>query len=161
VSFEVSGSPTDLEAARTEIRRQAGLIVDPQLRADFLGNVALHREVESRWQSLQTDSGSVVTARLARADAPLGVTLSDDQRIDVRWTVNAGPQDDLILQREGKVGLRHHRLNRLLSEARAQGAAPTDGDLAQALGVDVRTIGRDMARIRAQGQAAPTRKRRA
>ena len=44
----------------------------------------------------------------------------------------------------------HHRLKRLLEEARAQGAAPTDEDLAHALQVQVRTIERDMAALGAQ-----------
>lgn len=155
--FEVLGNLDDLRAARAEIQRQADLFTDPQLRAGFLDNVALNREVESRWQALQA---TLVTARLARADAPLGKTLTDADRVEVRWTPDAGEADSALLRREGKAALRRRRLKRLIAEAAAQGAAPTDDDLARALGVNVRTVERDMAALREKGEAASTRKRR-
>jgi predicted DNA-binding transcriptional regulator YafY len=50
-------------------------------------------------------------------------------------------------------------LQRLLYEAQAQGAAPTDDDLAAALDVSRRTVLRDMAALQAAGVAVQTRAR--
>ncbi|MBP8002910.1 MAG: helix-turn-helix domain-containing protein [Chloroflexi bacterium] len=47
----------------------------------------------------------------------------------------------------------------MLRDAAAQHAAPTDADLAQALGVSRRTIIRDMKTLAKQGQLPPTRRR--
>jgi biotin operon repressor len=50
-------------------------------------------------------------------------------------------------------------LRRLLAEAEAQGAAPTDDDLARALGISRRTVLRDMEALREAGVTFPTRRR--
>ena len=52
---------------------------------------------------------------------------------------------------------RRHRLQRLLTEAEAQGAAPTVDDLARALGVSRATVKRDLAALRQAGMAVRTR----
>ncbi len=155
--FEVSQQADDLQAARREIQRQAGAFQAARLRADFLNHVQLHHEIEALWQALHP---APLGVRLARADAPLGKSLADEHYADVRWTIDDGAGDAAILRDEGKVALRRHRLQRLLDEARAQGAAPTDADLAHALGVTVRTVERDMAYLRSIGQRARTRRRR-
>lgn len=160
VRYELSGQAADLHAARAEIQRQAALFADETLRADFLTNVSLHREIEAHWQALYPPPATVCTA-LTRADAPLGKALTAADRVIVTWTIDAGEADAEILCREGKVALRRHRLCRLIAQARAQGAAPTDADLAAALGVNLRTIERDVAALRAAGRPAPTRKRKA
>jgi biotin operon repressor len=85
----------------------------------------------------------------------LGRPLTDADLVDVRWTVHA-PADDTILD---KTDRRRHILQRLLSQAREQNAAPTDADLARALGVSRRTIERDMAALQAAGQGLSTRRR--
>jgi biotin operon repressor len=98
--------------------------------------------------------------RLARINVPLGKPLSDDDRIDVQWTIDDGVGDAETLQREGKAALRQRRLRRLLAEAQSQGAAPTDADLAQALDVAVRTIERDLQALRDNGVTVTTRRRK-
>ena len=55
---------------------------------------------------------------------------------------------------------RLYRLKRLLDEAEKQGGAPTDDDLAQALGVSRRTILRDMQSVSKEIPKPPTRKRK-
>lgn len=157
--YVVSGAHSALKAARDEIYRQASLFTDETLRADFLNHVLLHREIEAQWQALHP-APPRVTVRLARADTPLGRALTDADFVTVQWTVDAGEEDAALLQREGKVALRRHRLARLLREAREQNAAPTDGDLARALGVNIRTVERDMAVLRAAGHQPKTRKRK-
>ncbi|MBI4789261.1 MAG: DUF1670 domain-containing protein [Chloroflexi bacterium] len=153
--FQLFGSLSDLQTARDEIERQAARFTNPQWRSDF-ENLALHREIEQCWQSHHP--GRIF--RLPRAGAPLGKTLSAADYVQVRWTVDAGQSDADVLRRTGKAALRQFRLRRLLDEAHAQGAAPTDADLARALGVNRRTILRDMAALRATGQATPTRRRK-
>lgn len=158
VRHEVAGDVESLRAARAEIQRQAALFTDENLRADFLTNVALHREIEAQWRTLHP-TPERVTVRLACADAPLGRALTEADFVSIAWTVDAGEEDADLLRREGKVALRRHRLNRLIREAREQNAAPTDSDLARALGVNTRTIERDAASLRAAGQKTKTRKR--
>jgi tetratricopeptide (TPR) repeat protein len=157
--FEVFGAGEDLQVAHQEIQRQATLFSHEKLRADFLAQVALHREIESRWQALQANPTAHMV-RLARVDAPLGRPLYETERVEISWTVDAGEADVAILRQYGKATLRQHRLRRLLGEAIAQGAAPTDDDLAQALGVSRRTILRDMAALAQAGFTFPTRRRK-
>jgi DeoR/GlpR family transcriptional regulator of sugar metabolism len=73
------------------------------------------------------------------------------ETIAVIWTIST-PQDDDI---PGKAARRHHRLRRLLGEAYEQGAAPSIEHLAQALGVDRRTIQRDLKALREQNLHLP------
>ncbi len=157
--FQLTNSKDDLAAAHAELQRQASLFTDDQMRSDFLNQLTLHREIESCWRAVSPPTAPVIV-HLARADAPLGKTLTDEDRVEVRWTVDAGESDQMILEREGKAALRLHRIRRLLNEARAQGAAPTDKDIAQALGVNVRTIERDMVALRSKGQFTSTRRRK-
>jgi DeoR/GlpR family transcriptional regulator of sugar metabolism len=74
----------------------------------------------------------------------------------VSWTVSA-PEDEAVVD---KTLLRRQRLRRLLQQAENQGAAPTDDDLARALGVSRRTILRDLQAMAQQMKAPPTRKRK-
>lgn len=62
-----------------------------------------------------------------------------------RQPARPAPDDDEI---HAKVARRQHRLKRLLDEARAQGVSPTHQQLADALGIGLRTIERDMAELR-------------
>lgn len=95
---------------------------------------------------------------LASTAAPLGRPLNTSERVAVRWTLDAGRADQTLLERDGKVALRRHRIVRLLDEARQQGAAATTADLANVLGVTERTIVADLATLRAQGALLFTRR---
>jgi DNA-binding SARP family transcriptional activator/tetratricopeptide (TPR) repeat protein len=94
-------------------------------------------------------------ARLARAGASLGRRLADHDYVHVEWTLWA-PGDEQV---PAGVQRRRHVLRRLLDEAEAAGAAPTDDDLARALGVSRRSILRDMAQLAATGARVSTRRR--
>ncbi len=96
------------------------------------------------------------TVTLARTDAPLGRALGPKETVTVTWTV-AAPEDLLI---PNKAERRRKVLSRLLQEAAAQGGAPTDAELAQALGVSRRTVLRDMQALAQAGVPLPTRARR-
>ena len=97
-----------------------------------------------------------VEVKLARAAVPLGRELVAADYTTVSWTL-ASPLDALV---KGRHERRQTVLKRLLAEAQAQGAAPTDADLASALGVSTRTIERDLAALRAEGISFETRRRR-
>jgi tetratricopeptide (TPR) repeat protein len=76
----------------------------------------------------------------------------DGRPVQVTWTLDAGPADVALRQARGAIALRRARLSRLLREAKAQGAAPTAAQLAQALDVSRRTVQRDLAALR-RGEA--------
>jgi len=101
--------------------------------------------------------GRQVHFRLASQDAPVGRPLRGEERVTVSWIVDAGPEDEVLRRREGKVALRRARILRLLAQAAAQGGDPTEADLAQALGVSVRTIRSDVAALRQAGHRVRTR----
>jgi len=106
---------------------------------------------------MMTAGGRYETVTLARQDAPLGRPLTAGEKTTLRWTIEE-PEDTTIT---GKVTRRRHVLRRLLAEANVAGAAPTDDDLAAALGVSRHTILRDMAALTQKGTPLPTRRRRA
>ena len=86
-----------------------------------------------------------------------GRALRDTMSTEVIWTLDAGQEDRHVLRQHGIAELRRTRIQRLLDEALAQGAAATQEDLAQALNVSVRTIKRDCKTLEAQGVYLPTR----
>ena len=91
--------------------------------------------------------------RLARADAPIGRPLREDEYVLVTWTMDA-PEDKA---RAAGPDRRHARIRRLVEEAADQGAAPTIGDLASAMEVSEPTIRRDLVVMRRRGHPVQTR----
>ena len=146
-----------LHAAHSLLQERAAQIIDEKLRRSFLENVEAHREIVAAYHELQASkSGYRKQVRLPCANAPTGRPLRDEEHVTVTWTVNA-PGDNEICP---KTARRRHRILRLLAEAQAQGAAPRDKDLAEALSVSLPTIRRDMATLRAEGHTLPTRGRK-
>ncbi len=97
----------------------------------------------------------VQPARLVKTEVPLGQPLMDADYVNVTWTVYL-PTDVAVPDGPER---RRHVLKRLLKEAAAQNAAPTDADLAVALQTSRRTILRDMQVLAAKGVTLPTRRR--
>jgi DNA-binding SARP family transcriptional activator len=93
---------------------------------------------------------------LARRGIPRGRPLRPDELVEVVWTVELAEQCE-VGQTPNKATARQDRLRRLCTEAAAQGAEPTVGDLASALGVTARTVDRDIAALRAAGEVLATR----
>ena len=77
---------------------------------------------------------------LTKREAGHGQTLRDAATTEVLWTVDAGVEDQQVLQRHGRIALRHVRIQRLLDEALGQEAVATQEDLTRALQVSLRTI---------------------
>ena len=144
-----------LQGAYQELQRQARTIGNPELRRSFFTKVPLNRAITSAHDQL-TKTTRVITVSLAQREASLGRSLREDEYVRVQWTVSA-PEDESITD---KTAQRRYRLKRLLQEAQAQGAAPTDGELGSALGVSRRTILRDMQELTKENLRPPTRKRK-
>lgn len=144
-----------IHAAYAELQRQAQAIHDPALRRGFFTRVPVNRAIVSAYDQL-SQATRQVTVSLARREAPLGRVLHPDEYVSVTWTVNA-PEDEAF---PDKTTQRQYRVKRLLREAEACGAAPTDDDLADALGVSRRTILRDMQTLSVELPDLPTRKRK-
>ncbi|RME80329.1 MAG: DUF1670 domain-containing protein [Caldilineae bacterium] len=141
-------------AAYAELQRLARGIADDTARERFFHAVPLNGAIVAARDEL----AGVERRRevlLARAEAPLGRPLREEERVRVTWTVSA-PEDESIAD---KAARRRFVLTRLLREAATYHAAPTDHDLAAALGVSRRTILRDMAELAQTGIAIPTRRR--
>lgn len=143
-----------LRAAYEELQRQASAIADTNLRRNFFECVPLNQEIVTACDGLAHRS-RYLTVTLARQNAPLGRPLLAEEMVTVRWTISA-PEDEAIASKSAR---RQNRLRRLLAEAAAQEAAPTDNDLAEALGVSRRTILRDMADLAGSGFTFLTRRR--
>lgn len=125
--------------------------LSPVDRERFLRQLPLNQQIQdalAAWQRPQT-------VQLVRADVPLGRKLTPEDYVTVTWTV-ASLEDEEIAD---KTERRRFILARLLREAAAQTATPTDDDLAQALGVSRRTIIRDMKAIPLPDTVFPTRGR--
>jgi DNA-binding SARP family transcriptional activator/tetratricopeptide (TPR) repeat protein len=150
-----SEAATVLRAAYAFLQAQAARLHDPALRQSFFERVPVNREIVAAHAEL-AQTAAQVTARVVRSTVPLGRALTEADYVAVRWTVHA-PADEAISDRSER---RRFVLKRLLDEAAGQGAAPTDDDLAQALGVSRRTILRDMEALEQAGIKRATRKRK-
>jgi tetratricopeptide (TPR) repeat protein len=156
-ALQAAGDPRAgaiLDAGHRLLQERATWIEDQALRNAYLENVAAHRELIAAYR--QRRAAQTRHARLPRADAPTGRPLRADEYVLVVWTV-AAPGDDEI---PNKIARRRQRILRLLAEAQQQDAVPRDRDLAEALGVSLPTIRRDMAALCAEGHDLPTRGRR-
>ncbi|MCP5097438.1 MAG: DUF1670 domain-containing protein, partial [Chloroflexi bacterium] len=154
VHFLITDDRSHLASAREVMFKLADGLTDPQLRQDYLDRLPLHKDIEQYWQQ---DQPSLMKATLVRADLPMGKSISPTDMVEVSWTVDAGASDTQVGQQAGKLALRRHRLQRLVTEARAQGAAPTHADLAIAVDVSVRTVERDGAALEKAGTPLLTR----
>lgn len=151
---QTASAESILQAAYAELQRQAQNISDLDTRRSFFENVPENRAIVRAYDQL-TNPSRVISVALARKDVPLGRALRDDEFVTVKWTINAADDESI----SDKSTRRQHRLKRLLNEAEKQNAAPTDDDLAQALGVSRRTILRDMQVLHEQAKPS-TRKRK-
>lgn len=139
-----------LAAAAAAMERIAAPLSPPQRRR-FREQVPLNRQIRAALEA----RSRTIQVRLVRAGVPLGRKLSDDDYVSGRWTIYA-PGDEAVADKGDR---RRRVLLRLLREAEAQDAAPTDSDLAEALKVSRRTILRDMEKLGEEGHALPTRRR--
>jgi hypothetical protein len=103
----------------------------------------------------QPDTAGQMLYQALAQDNPPGRAIAACRRRAVRLTLDS--PDDLRAWRDGLVGLRRSKIQRLTEEAYAQEAVLTHEDLARLLCCSLATIKRDVAALRAAGQAIPTR----
>ncbi len=89
--------------------------------------------------------------------APFGPSLMESDKVVVNLTVDNGEADVQVKAKEGAVAMRLGRIMRLTEEALEQGGVLTQEDLARVLGVDRRTIERDVRALKAEGHLVSTR----
>ena len=135
-----------LHMAYVHLRSQS-LHVPEEWQASFMHNVFPHRLIAQAWLRL--------TPRPVERLRLLLPAVDGSGHVKVTWTVDAGSEDAIVEATHGPVGLRRHRVARLLKEAREQGARPSHGDLADALGVSVPTIRRDLRALREASASTP------
>ncbi|HRA54637.1 MAG TPA: DUF1670 domain-containing protein, partial [Thermoflexales bacterium] len=118
-------------------------------RRDAVLNRQMGREIAEAW------GGLVLPGRETRAfagwDAPATRPVGASDRIRVICTVDDGLLDPEIAREHDKATLRQHRLQRIALEANLCSAAATHEELAELLGVNLRTIERDVQTLAAQG----------
>jgi tetratricopeptide (TPR) repeat protein len=127
VDYLLTGEMPALIAARDMMFTLANRLHNVEVRRSYLVRLPLHEDIRRHWG--------------AHGNGLRLVTLGEQ---NVMWVVDDGEKDAGILQKEGKVGLRHHRLRRLLAEAEIQRVGVSSAVLANALGVSARTIERDL-----------------
>ena len=94
---------------------------------------------------------------VASLKAPFGPPLAETDKAEVTLTVDAGADDVAVKAQAGLEGQRRGRILRLTAEALEQGGVLTQEDLARALGVEARTIRRDVQSLKAEGHLIHTR----
>jgi len=94
---------------------------------------------------------------VANMKAPFGPPLSETDKVTVTLTVDQGAEDVAVKKQVGLAGQRRGRILRLTEEALEQGGVLTQEDLGRVLGVDVRTVRRDVKQLKAEGHLVPTR----
>jgi len=134
------------------------------LRDEFNFSVRMARDVLNAAQEMLV--GSVESEKLrpgqirrvvAQTKAPFGPPLSETAKVEVTLTVDAGAEDVEVEGQQGREALRRGRILRLIEEALEQGGVLTQEDLGHVLGVDVRTIRRDVRVLKEEGQILHTR----
>lgn len=150
----VEASAALVRAAYAELQTHARALADEDVRHQFFTQVPANLAIVQAYDALENISRSQQVS-LAHEDAPLGRPLTPAEMVPVTWTVHAAADEAI----ENKTERRRSQLKRLLAEAAAHHAAPSDDDCAQALGVSRRTILRDMKALAAEGVELPTRGR--
>jgi len=134
------------------------------LRQEFNFSLRLAQDVLNAAQELLIGQASPERIRpgqvrrvVVKLKAPFGPSLAETAKVEITLTVDAGPEDAEVASEQGREALRRGRILRLIDEALEQGGVLTQEDLAGVLGVDVRTIRRDVQALKTEGQLLHTR----
>jgi len=146
-----AGRSADAQCFYEQARSAAAAILaelDEPARTAFRCRPAVHTLLEDPPPPLAPGQ---THRTLARLGAPTGRPLRPAEQVVVAWTIPPTPTGP------DKVAARRAHLLRLVNEARAQGGDPGEHDLAQTLGVSLRTVRADIAALRAAGRPVRTR----
>lgn len=134
------------------------------LQEEFKFSTRVSQEVLQAAQEMLVGGLPAITLRpgqirlmVASATAPFGPPLGETDQVEVTLTVDAGVEDAQVKAHDGSEALRQGRILRLIEEGLDQNGVLTQEDLARALGVDVRTIRRDVAALKRAGHWVRTR----
>lgn len=134
------------------------------LRREFNFSLRLARDVLSAAQELLLGQANAERVRpgqvrrvVASLKAPFGPPLAETSKLEITLTVDSGAEDATVMAEQGREALRRGRILRLIDEALDQGGVLTQEDLAQVLGVDARTIRRDVQALKEAGELLHTR----
>jgi hypothetical protein len=134
------------------------------LQEEFNFSLRVSQELLSTAKEMlvgSTPNGTVrpgqVRLVVAHMNAPFGPPLAETDKIEVTLTVDQGAEDVMVKEREGLAGQRRGRILRVTVEALEQGGVLTQEDLSRVLGVDARTIRRDVKQLKGEGHIIPTR----
>lgn len=119
-----------------------------------LETVKLIYDVDSLPRSL---TPGVIKEIVTASSVKPGTSLRDAKKVEVSLTLNAASEDTYIKIHFGPLSLRRARILRMIDEALEQGGQLSQEDLSKILCVDIRTIRRDIASLRAQGYKLYTR----
>jgi len=134
------------------------------LRAEFNFSLRLANDVLNAAQEVLIGGANSTRIRpgqirrvVASAKAPFGPPLRETAKVEVTLTIDSGAEDAEVAEEQGREALRRGRILRLIDDALEQGGVLTQEDLAQVLGVDVRTIRRDVRVLKSEEQLLHTR----
>jgi biotin operon repressor len=124
--------------------------------APFMAQVQFEQMQQyfERYLGLEREVGQM-TFLAVSVDAPPGQPIARCKRVAINVTMDS--LDDLEALRQGVAALRRSKIQRLTREAQEQGALLTQEDLVRLLCTSRSTIKRDIAQLRAEGIAVPTR----
>ncbi|MFZ5878302.1 MAG: ATP-binding protein [Chloroflexota bacterium] len=123
-----------LQLAYENLMSRIQTMPDETSRRKFVDSVPQHGRILALHRDLHSRRTTLSLPRAGHADETVRVT----------WTLFASEDVEV----RGKVELRKQRLKRLVKEAAEQGGEPTHQHLADALGVSLRTIERDIAELK-------------
>ena len=106
---------------------------------------------------LNIQPGQVLFQAVSIENHP-GLKLTECSMTSVTLTLDAGEEDLSIREKEGVIGLRRHRFQRICTEAFQQGALLTVEDIAnRLLNCGERTLCRDISALKQNGVLLPLR----
>lgn len=134
------------------------------LQEEFEFSQRLSGEVLQAAQEILIGSGNgprirpgQIVLMVASEKAPFGPRLEETAQVEVTLTIDAGGEDAEVRERDGLEGLRRSRIVRVIDEVLEQGGVLTQEDLARGLGVNERTIRRDIRELKSEGFLIHTR----
>ncbi|MCB0167983.1 MAG: DUF1670 domain-containing protein [Anaerolineae bacterium] len=123
------------------------------MQKDFNLPFYLSRQILNTAQELLVNPtrSMVYSGQVRTHVASLEALSGKEKQVEVVLTIDAGPEDDDVKQRDRAAGLRRGRILRLLEEAVEQGGILSPENLAQLLGIELSTLHRDLNSLEAEG----------
>jgi hypothetical protein len=128
-------------------RFESEIIVEKAMEAFGLG----------QWEEPRVLQDGQIVFYAVTADAKPGCEIDDCPKLRLVLTLVQRGADLVVRRAHGASAMRRQQIVRMAVEAKEQGGLLTQEDLALLLGCDVRTIRRDIHKLRSQDITVPTR----